>query len=164
MINIKLYTEKGKLKCKRFEISASTLNSTTQTLQEKVQKIRLEDFKSSYIRGLFKLYCRSKLDFSRNILSNNLEKNVKIKVSGNYVNFPQDPNCEQVFIFQRNLMLVIDEEDSLAFTNKNVIYEVPSYLLNIPSEVYKTIHFEFEYVNGGLLTGKEQLDLMYILL
>ena len=75
MINIKLHTEKGKLKCKHFEISASILNSTMQTLQEKVQKIRLRDFKSSYIKGSFKLYCRHKLDFSRNnILSNNLEK------------------------------------------------------------------------------------------
>ena len=38
-----------------------------------------------------------------------------MKVSTN-ANFPQDPNCEQVFIFQRNLMLVIDKKDSLAFT------------------------------------------------
>ena len=88
---------------------------------------------------------------------------MKIKVSGNYVNYPQDPNCKQVFIFQRNLMLVIDKKDPLAFTNKDIIYKVPSYLLNIPSEVYKTIHFELEYVNGGSLNGKE-LDLTYILL
>ena len=89
---------------------------------------------------------------------------MKIKVYGNYGNFPQDPNCKQVFIFQRNLMLVIDDKDSLAFTNKDVIYEVLSYLLNIPLEVYKTVHFELEYVNGGFLPGKEQLDLTYILL
>ena len=164
MISIKLEAEKERLKCKCFEISASILNFTTQTLQEHMQKIRLKEFKSSYIQGLFKLYCRHKLNFSRNnILSNNLEKNVKIKVSGNYGNFPQDPNCEQVFIFQRNLMLVIDKKDSLAFTRKDVIYEVPSYLLNIASEVYKTIHFELEYINGESLTEKEQLDLMYIL-
>ena len=61
-------------------------------------------------------------------------------------------------------MLVIDQKDALAHTNKDFIYEVPSYLLNIPSEVYKTVHFELEYVNGGSLTGKEQLDLTYILL
>ena len=68
---------------------------------------------------------------------------MKIKVSGNYVNFPQDPNCKQVFIFQGNLMLVIDEKDSLAFTNEDIIYKVPSYLLNIPLEVYKTIHWKW---------------------
>ena len=120
MISIKLHAEKGRLKCKCFKISASILNSTTRTLQEHVQNIRLKDFKSSYIQGSFKLYCRCKFDFSRNILSNNLGKNVKIKVSGNYVKFPRDINCEQVFIFQRNLMLVIDEEDPLAFTNKDI--------------------------------------------
>ena len=38
-----------------------------------------------------------------------------MKVSTN-ANFPQDLNCKQVFIFQRNLMLVIDKKDSLAFT------------------------------------------------
>ena len=89
---------------------------------------------------------------------------MKIKVSGNYGNFPQDPDCKRVFIFQRNLMLVIDEKDALAFKNKDVIYQVLSYLLNISLEVYKTIHFELEYVNARSLTGKEQLDLTYILL
>ena len=78
-------------------------------------------------------------------------------------NFAPDPNCKEVFIFQRNLMLVVDEKDALAFTNKDVMYEVLSYLLNIPSEVYKTIHFEFKYINRGSLTRKE-LDLMYILI
>ena len=61
-------------------------------------------------------------------------------------------------------MLVVDKKDALAFTNKDIIYKVLSHLLNIPSEVYKTIYFELKYVNGGSLTGKEQLDLMYILL
>ena len=89
---------------------------------------------------------------------------MKIKVSGNYGNFPQDPDCKQVFIFQRNLMSVIDENDALAFKNKDVIYQVLSYLLNISLEVYKTIRFELEYVNARSLTGKEQLDLTYILL
>ena len=91
-------------------------------------------------------------------------KNVKIKVSGKYVNFPQDPNCKQVFIFQRNLMLVVNRKDSLAFTNKDIIYKVLSYLFNILSEIYKIIHFELEYVNGGSLMGKEQLNLTCILL
>ena len=86
-----------------------------------------------------------------------------MKVTTN-ANFTADPNCEQAFIFQRNLMLIIDQKDALAFTNKDVIYKIPSYSLNILSEVYKTIHFELEYANGGSLTGKEQLDVMYILL
>ena len=71
------------------------------------------------------------------ILSNNLEKNVKIKTSVNY---------EQVFLFQKNLMLIIDEKDSLAHTNKDIIYKVLSYSFNIPSEIYKTVHFDMEYV------------------
>ena len=135
MISMKLQAEKGRLKCKHFEISGNILNSTTTTLQQHVQKIRLEDFKSSYIQGSFKLYCRCKLDFSRNnILSNHLEKNVKIKVSGNYINFPQDPNCEHVFIFQKNLMVVINEKDSLAFTKTSLTkYRV----------IYLTYHQEF---------------------
>ena len=49
MISIKRQAEKGRLRCKRFEISASILNSTMQTLQEHMQKIRLEDLKSSYV-------------------------------------------------------------------------------------------------------------------
>ena len=65
MMSIEVEAEKGRLKCKCFEISASILNSTTQVLQEHVQKIRLEDFKFYYVQGSFKLYCRHKLDFSR---------------------------------------------------------------------------------------------------
>ena len=38
MISIKLQVQKGRLKCTCFEISASILNTTLQTLQQHVEK------------------------------------------------------------------------------------------------------------------------------
>ena len=128
------------------------------TLRELEKTMRLKEYTFMCIQGSFRLFCRRKLDFSKS-LANNLESNVKkLTVSGSG-NFTNDPNCLQAFLFQRHLMMVVDQNDVV----KRDGFQLPSFLINIHSKIAKTVEFELEYTNGGDLVGKENVELTFSL-
>ena len=100
--------------------------------------LRLEDYNFRCIQGSFRLFCRRKLGFS-----NNLECGWKKVTVTNNANFVSDPNCLQAFLFQRHLPIVVNQNDMV----KHDRFKLPYYIINIHSEIVKTV--EFEYTNSG---------------
>ena len=70
MLSIQLVADKKRLACTKFVLYADVLNHSKTTLQLEEKSMRLEDYNFLCIQGSFILFCRHKLDFSKNLADN----------------------------------------------------------------------------------------------